>query len=331
MLRECEYFIAIAEENNLTRAAEKLRVSQPSLTQKLQRMERELNCKLLIRTNSGVKLTEAGQAYLKMARQMLHLYENFKFEIGQLRNLAYGCLRVGASWYLTTTLLPEIITAYSLRFPDIQVDCMESRTSVLLEALHNGQIDIAFTSQLPQENLLNVTECVSGASHCILKNQKRLTCLPIYRDPFCVVVASGTAIETRIVEPSDPRETAFVRMDCLRSLPFIMFHPKQRIRQLTDRVLSLADICPRIRLLTYGFPIAMAQAAAGLGAVILPRRYVDTVKDQYRIDVYDIPPEYQAYWDIGACYSHYDIMPFALEAFIEELNRIIGSEKKGRL
>jgi len=306
MLREYEYFLAIAEENNITRAAEKLHISQPSLTQQLQRLEQELNCKLLIRTNSGVRLTEAGQAYLKMAKQMLHLYENFKFEIGQLRNLAYGRLRVGASWYLTTTLLPEIITAYSQHFPGIQVDCMESRTSVLLEALHDGQINIAFISQLPQENILN---------------RKRLAYLPICRDPFCVAVAAGTEIKTEIVPLSGTTETACIKMDCLRSLPFIMFRPNQRIRQLTDQILFQANIRPQIRLMTYGFPMAIAQAAAGLGVVILPKRYVDTVKGQYRIDVYDFPPKYQAYWDIGACYPHYDIMPFALKAFVEELNQ----------
>ncbi len=108
-LREYEYFMAIAEENNITKAAQKLHVSQPSLTQQLKRTEQELDCKLLVRTNSGVQLTEAGEAYLRMARQMLQLHENFKYEIGQLRKLEYGRLRAGASWYLTTTLVSRII------------------------------------------------------------------------------------------------------------------------------------------------------------------------------------------------------------------------------
>ena len=74
LVREQEAFLAVAEENNITRAARKLHVSQPSLTQQLQRLEQELDAKLLIRTNSGVRLTEAGEAYLQMAKQMVQLY-----------------------------------------------------------------------------------------------------------------------------------------------------------------------------------------------------------------------------------------------------------------
>ena len=294
-LREYEYFLAIAEETNITKAAHRLHVSQPSLTQQLKHTEEELGCKLLLRTNTGVQLTEAGEAYLQMARQMLQLYEKFKYEVGQLQKLNHGRLRIGASWYLTTTLLSEIISEYTRQFPGILMDCVENRTSLLLEQLHSGQIDLAFVSRFPHENSVN---------------QKRLAYLPLYQDPFCLVASAGCPLQT---EENGP----WVDLASLDAYPFIMFRPNQRIRQITDRILSQAGIHPQIRLTTYGFPIAMTQAAAGMGVVILPAGYITMVKESYDVRVYGLNPAYSAHWDIGAYYPHYDIMPFALNAFVE--------------
>lgn len=303
-LREYEYFLAIAEEMNITKAAQRLNLSQPSLTQQLQRTEQEFNCKLLLRTNSGVRLTEAGEAYLQMAKQMLQLYENFKYEIGELRKLHYGKLRIGASWYLTTTLLSVIIKEYTRQFPDILLDCIESRTSLLLEQLHSGQIDIAFVSLFPHENSTN---------------QKRLTYLPLYRDPFCMVAPAGCPLQTE-------KGQSWVDLTSLDNCPFIMFRPNQRIRQITDHIFSQAGIHPRIRLTTYGFHIAMTQIASGMGVAILPSGYINVVKENYNINVYELNPAYNAYWDIGTYYPHYDIMPFALKAFVECIKDFVGKK-----
>ena len=296
-LREYEYFLAIAQENNITKAAQRLHVSQPSLTQQLKRTEQELDCKLLVRTNSGVQLTEAGEAYLRMSRQMMQLYETFQYEIGQLRNLECGRLRVGASWYLTTTLVSRIIGTYTRTYPGIQVDCVENRTSLLLEQLHSGQIDVAFVSRFPHETGMD---------------QKRLAYIPLYQDAFCVVTSADCPLETI---PGTP----WADLSVLDGQPMIMFRPNQRIRQITDRILSQSGIRPQVRLTTYGFPIAMAQAAAGMGAVILPEGYIKTVRGHYEIQVYPLAPEYSAYWDIGAYYPHYEILPFALGAFVDSI------------
>lgn len=299
-LREYEYFVTIAQENNITKAAQRLHVSQPSLTQQLKRTEQELDCKLLVRTNSGVQLTQAGEAYLRMSRQMIQLYETFQYEIGQLRKLEYGRLRVGASWYLTTTLVSRIIGTFTRTYPGILVDCVENRTGLLLEQLHTGQIDLAFVSRFPHE---------AGP------DQKRLAYIPLYRDAFCVVTGADCPLKTI-------QGTSWADLAALDGQPLIMFRPNQRIRQITDRILSQSGIRPQVRFTTYGFPIAVAQAAAGMGAVILPEGYVQTVKDLYDIRVYSLAPEYCAYWDIGAYYPHYEILPFALKAFVDMIKSL---------
>lgn len=294
-LKEQEYFLAIAEELNITKAAQKLHVSQPSLTQQLQRTEKELGCELLIRTNSGVRLTEAGSAYLRMSRQMLQLAENFQVEIGQLKHMERGKLRIGASWYLTDTFLSTAVTQFAKRYPGIQIDCMENRTNDLMEALAAGQIDLAVVSRYPHE---------SDAG------RKRLDYHPLYRDRFCVVAPPDFPLQREKNHPWLDTET-------LRGQPIIMFHSNQRIREITDRVLARANITPQIRMTVYGFPIALAQVAAGVGIAILPYGYMKSLQRQYNVKTFSLDPKLAAYWDIGLYFQRCEIMPFALKAFLD--------------
>lgn len=294
-LKEQEYFLAIAEEQNITKAAQKLHVSQPSLTQQLQRTEKELGCELLIRTNSGVRLTEAGNAYFRMSRQMLQLFENFQVEIGQLKHMERGKLRIGASWYLSDTFLSSAVTQFAKRYPGIQIDCMENRTSILMEELAAGQVDLAVVSRYPHESDIG---------------RKRLDYRPLYRDRFCVVAPPDFPLRREENYPWLDTET-------LQGQPLIMFHSNQRIREITDRVLARANITPQIRMTVYGFPIALAQVAAGVGIAILPYGYMASVQGQYNVQVFSLDPKLSAYWDIGIYSQHGEIMTFALKAFVE--------------
>lgn len=301
--RDLEYILAIADEENITRAASKLHIAQPSLTQKLQRLEKELGCLLFNRTNQGVKLTEAGEAYYRMAKQILNIYNGFLFEIGQLSRLETGRLSIGASWYISTTFLPEILSCYSEQFPNIEVELVESRSSELLRFLRSGKIDIAFISRFPHE----------------LNNQeKRFQYKHICRDDFCVIASKKYNLSDKCY--FDPKvDTPKIRLQTLENQPFIMFHKTQRLRQITDMMFRQANIRPIIKMTTYGFPIAVEQVAIGHGFAILPRFYINTVRNDYPIQIFSIDKKYNAYWDVGICYYNSYILPAALEAFIKSI------------
>lgn len=301
MLKDFEYFLAVAEEGNITKAAERLHIAQPSLTQKLQRMEKALECTLLLRTNSGIKLTEAGKLYIRLARQILSLRAEFQNELSQQKNLSAGTLRIGASWYISTAFLGNILTHYSKLYPHIEINCTESRSSLLIEALQAGNIDIAFISLSPINDAY-------AKKHLIYKK--------LLRDEFQLVLAQKHWYATQNKELTEADLSQFA------AEPFIMFHPNQRIRQITDSIFLQAQIQPPIKITTYGFPLALEQAACNNGAAILPTGYIESVKKLRPIRTFSIPAHYHASWDIAAIFPAFDFPPPALKAFLKLLEKL---------
>ena len=113
--KELLYIKTIADEGSITRAAELLHIAQPSLTQTLQRIERQLECQLFLRRKNGVELTEAGRCLYSAACEMLRIYSAALEKLSTLRG--GRAVRVGASWYNTTLVLTAAVTEFGRCFP----------------------------------------------------------------------------------------------------------------------------------------------------------------------------------------------------------------------
>ena len=143
MFRNYEYFVAIAEAGSLTRAAEILYVSQPSLSQYLRRLESELGVELFNHRTSPLKLTYTGERYYESVKQMMRLEENIKKEFQDIKNQESGCLRLGVAFWRGACLLPDIFPEFHRQYPGIRIELMEDHSDKLALALMNGKLDIA--------------------------------------------------------------------------------------------------------------------------------------------------------------------------------------------
>jgi DNA-binding transcriptional LysR family regulator len=138
------YFIAVAEEGHITRAAERLGMQQPPLSRQIKAIEREMDVQLFRRKARGVELTDAGRAFLDDARAMLgHLDHAFD----TARRIARGEQgRIAVGYTLFHPLVPRVIREYTQAFPLVSLSLEESSPYDLIERMHNGKIDIAFIS-----------------------------------------------------------------------------------------------------------------------------------------------------------------------------------------
>ena len=107
--RELLYFKTIAEVRNITKAAEKLHIAQPSLTQCLQRIEKNLDCVLFYRKKQGLELTKAGELYYQTACRTLELWDDFARKMAGLKEQNHRQLTIGASWYNTNLALIPVL------------------------------------------------------------------------------------------------------------------------------------------------------------------------------------------------------------------------------
>ncbi len=142
-LRLLRSFVAVAEELHFGRAAARLHLAQPPLSQQIRRLEAAVGCELLWRTSRSVRLTPAGAAFVERARRTLRNVEEDVAEARAIGSGASGRLRVGFVGSALLAGLPAALTAHRAAHPDVEVRLREAHTAVLLEGLRDGSLDIA--------------------------------------------------------------------------------------------------------------------------------------------------------------------------------------------
>jgi DNA-binding transcriptional LysR family regulator len=152
-LRHLRYFIAAAEEENVSRAALKLHVSQPGISRQIKDLEDEIGFQLFERSAKSLKLTEAGKVFLAEAKTILQRSEDAVKNARAVAAGASGELHVGYAPSLTVKILPQALRAFQTQFPRVRVSLHDLSTEEMLAGLREGKLHVALTVQ-PQKKLL---------------------------------------------------------------------------------------------------------------------------------------------------------------------------------
>lgn len=140
--RRIQYFIAVAEELNFTKAAEKLKISQPPLSQQIKILENEIGVKLFNRNKRVVELTDAGKYFLEKAKEIVLKLESVYEETKQIERGEFGKLSIGFTGSVTYDLLPTLIQTYQQANPKIKIILTQMSSARQVQSLENNEIDI---------------------------------------------------------------------------------------------------------------------------------------------------------------------------------------------
>ena len=303
---ELLYVKTIADEHSITKAAKKLHVSQPSLTQAVRRIEDELGAVLFTRTSAGTYLTATGRRYYEMAEEILNIYMGFLQDLQDSRMDIRGVLSVGASWYISTYFLTEAITSYCREYPLVDVRLTEKNTSELSEIFKQGELDLIFTHRCPFER------------DTLPKSLIRRS---ITREHLYLVAPAALELSRHaVMQPSGPKP--LLDLDFIRHIPVVRFREVQRIRQLVDYALDRAQVNPPTLLYTYGFQNALELAAASDAVTFLPERFLNgPAAAGYPVEIFDVDRSLNLYWDICLCYRSQESFPPAMQRFLDLLEQ----------
>src|SRR5271170_6933950 len=170
-LRHLRYFVAVAEELHFSRAARRLHLAQPPLSQQIRKLEELLGYPLFDRTSRSVSLTAAGQIFLERAQRTLR---NVQRDIDETRSIGrgeVGSLHVGFVGSAMLTALPAVFRQYRAAYPGVQFHLHESFTAKVIEGLQNGTLDAGLLRDGDPSDL-------TGG----------LISTPIYSEPFVAVL-----------------------------------------------------------------------------------------------------------------------------------------------
>ncbi|WP_050637347.1 LysR family transcriptional regulator [Candidatus Stoquefichus sp. SB1] len=154
-IRVLRYFIQIAREGNMSRAAEVLHVSQPTLSKQMTDLESELGKKLFIRTSSGLNLTDEGMLLRKRAEDILEMVDKTTDEFNSLDNITGGDVQIGCAESYQIKYLAQVIQKLKKEYPDLRYHLSSGNTEHVTERLNKGLLDFAVIVQPPDLSKYN--------------------------------------------------------------------------------------------------------------------------------------------------------------------------------
>ncbi len=154
-LRVLKYFVAVAEELNITKAAEKLNISQPPLSNQIRALEDELETVLFIRGKRHLQLTESGQLLYRHAKEILSLSEKTSSEIKLMGKGMNGTISIGLVEGSAPDIASKWIESFIHKYPDVKFRIMDGNSDELIERLRSGLINLAVITSPYDQTLLN--------------------------------------------------------------------------------------------------------------------------------------------------------------------------------
>nr|WP_202425229.1 LysR family transcriptional regulator [Streptomyces sp. HUCO-GS316] len=244
--QQLQYFVAVAETRHFTRAAEQVHVAQPSLSQQIKALERELGADLFLRARGNITLTDAGAALLPLARRILADADTARYEVQELVQLRSGRVRLGATPSLCTGLLPDVLRAFHDRYPGIRLLIEEGGSHDLVRELARGALDLALVVlPLPTPS-------------------PALTTIELLREDL-VVVSSPEA-----PAPGGPGRRT-VRIPDLKGERLVMFRHGYDLRELTVAACRAEGFEPDFAVEGGEMDAVLGFVRAGLGLAVVPR------------------------------------------------------------
>lgn len=240
-IRQLNYFIAVAEERHFGRAASRLHMAQPPLSQQIRQLEEQIGVKLLNRTTRRVDLTPAGQLLLDRGRQIVNELTALEADVVQVGQGATGVLRVGFSGSATYGVMPQIARLAKQALPGLSLVLQGEMLTPTMEAgLREGTLDAAFLRPPVSSDEINIR--------------------PVTRDQLIVALPSNSPLA--VDRP--------VAMNELRDQNFITYGTESVIHRLTAEMCRKAGFKQRVTQMVGETSTMMAFVAAGGGVAVMP-------------------------------------------------------------
>lgn len=302
--RELLYVKTIADEKSITRAAQKLYLTQPSLSHCVTNIENQLGTRLFRRTSGGLVLTYAGEKYYRMACEVLRVYAAFEAEISEESELLRGRVTLGITNYLACDLLPRILPRFHREHPGIELRVVEETSEEICKRLLSGRLDFAVLHTGAGDDASED----SGLAHEVLR-----------RDPFLLVAPPDNPHDAQAT-PSPDGEFPELDPALLAAEPFLMVTKGQRIRHVANRVLAKAGVTPQIVFTSRNYETLRRLASEGMGYTLVPRQYIGILGgEDYPTRCYTIPRRYDAYWELSVVTLKDAYLSRAAKAFLKSL------------
>ncbi|MBB3150338.1 DNA-binding transcriptional LysR family regulator [Paenibacillus endophyticus] len=244
-MKQLEYFMGVCKELHFTRAAEKLGISQPSLSQQIRILEHEMGLPLFDRIGKKTVITEAGHILLKHCYNLFHELDQARLAIGELQGLKRGLLKIGALHSVMNRLLPPAIMAFHRSYPQVELVLSGLRHGEIIDKLLHNELDLGIIYYPVSHEELQMTY--------------------LYEERLALVVPKAHALASL-------REA---KLEDLADIPMVSLQQAYYLRQYLDQLFRQNHMVTRIVMELNTFDSLISMVSEGAGAAILPSSYLN--------------------------------------------------------
>ena len=255
-LSSMEYFVVLARERNFTRAAEKLHITQQSLSAHIAALEKELGSQLVVR-RVPLELTYAGQVFLRYAASFQRQLTTMRQEFCDITADQRGVLRIGIAHTRGRVIMPALIQTFQVRYPNISVELTEAPNEALCKALLNGETDLA---------IVHFPGSIQG-----------VTLRDFYEEELVLLIAKD--LLARIYGDGEDQTMAAVEAGDLRPLercPFVMGNESDIAAGFGFRTFERTKIHPPIKARSFNVETLLSLCVEGVGGCFCPENLART-------------------------------------------------------
>lgn len=249
-LKTLNYFLKTVEEMNFTRAAEKLYITQQSLSINISNLEKQYNTELFIR-KPFLKLTPAGKLLAAYAEQMLALDARITSALADVSTHCVGHINLGMSRQRSNIFFPNIWKRYHELYKNVKISLHGQVTANMIDSLQHGKLDLFVGVDVPPLNNFSVKQLASERLQCLVHEKLLKEFMPETWDSFL-----------------HSCKTSGLDLLTLKDLPFIMFLPNNKLRITADQIFSRGNITPNILLETAEHDIIFKLGCIGNGVAL---------------------------------------------------------------
>ncbi len=282
-VRALRYFTEVVRQQSFTRAAQKLFVTQPTISKMLRQLEEELGCTLILRDGRRLHLTDSGQAVYQRGLMILQEFHQLEAEIGDINQLKTGELRLGIPPMVGMQIAGSI-SAFRRRYPGVQLKISEFGGLTVQQAVLAGSLDIALTA-LPVDAELP------------------LNTLPLMRHPLCVLLPRHTEWLSR----------SHIALPELAEHPLLIFNEEFSLNRQLMQAFQRLGITPDIAVRSGQWDFLAAMVQAEMGLAVLPEPICQRLDKQ---SLLWLPLESELTWNLGLIWREGHYLSRSAQAWI---------------
>lgn len=294
-LKQIEYIVKIDDEHSITRAAEKLFVTQSALNQQLLRLEKELGAPLFHRSKVDMRPTEIGQVYLDNAREILRIKQRTYNLINDMTDAKKGRLSIGFTPGRGSEMFTHVYPSFHQAYPNVIVEPHELSVHRQQQMIAQGNLDIGFQT---------LSERQRTDSEYIKLGEEEI---------FLLVPSIHPAAEQLAATQTASAPFPIANLTLFQYEPFVLMYKESTIRAITDEIFRKSGFTPNVLFETASNNTVLSMIEANLCCGVVPEYYVRRLPKGISCFAFPTHPS----WDIVANYRKNGYLSEAAKYFIE--------------